>query len=56
MTQELTITQGGSPSFPIFIVYRDTIDAEGYTVEHLSEEVARFSTMAQAEQFIKGAK
>jgi hypothetical protein len=47
---EYTIVRTGSPSFPVFTVWKDVIDEEGYTVEHLCEPVsgAKFRDMVVA--------
>lgn len=55
VTTAITIVKHGSQSFPIFAVYRDTIDSDGYTLEHLSEEIGRFNTMTEAKSFAETA-
>lgn len=52
MTSELIIVPLGTPAFPIYSVYRDFTDADGYLLEHLSEQLANFPKQKQAEEFI----
>jgi len=53
MTTELTYTQLGTPAFPVYAVYRDYTDSEGFLQEHLSQHLASFPNKAAAEAYIK---
>ena len=46
-----TIVKHGSPSLPIFLVFLDKEDENGYLIEHESVQVASFPTIQQAQEF-----
>ncbi|CAB4130257.1 hypothetical protein UFOVP116_348 [uncultured Caudovirales phage] len=48
-----SIIQTGSPSFPIFQVWLDPVDENGFLVEHECTMLAQFPTMQQAKQFLQ---
>ena len=47
-----SITNVGSAAFPIFTVWLDKEDENGYLIEHESEVLARFVTYNQALKFV----
>jgi hypothetical protein len=51
LTKKITIVNFGKNSFPIYVVYAEYEDANGYCQEELSEELARFSNLKDAKEF-----
>jgi hypothetical protein len=52
MNAELTWTQFGTAAFPIYSVCIDYTDEQGFLLEHLTKELARFPSRMMAEKFI----
>jgi hypothetical protein len=51
MNKQIEIANRGTAAFPIFAVLLNTIDEQGFDLEHLSEELARFPSLQAAQQF-----
>lgn len=52
MKSYYSIIKQGSPSFPIFTVWLDKEDENGFLIEHESTQVASFPTFQQANDFV----
>lgn len=51
MNKTITIANTGTAAFPIWTVWLDTEDENGFLVEELSEVLAKFPTFKQAKEF-----
>lgn len=51
MTKQIEIVNRGTAAFPIYTVLETVIDEQGYEIEHLSKELARFPSLQAAKQF-----
>ena len=46
-----SIGKQGSPSFPIFTVWADPEDENGFLIEYESVQIGSFNTFQQAQEF-----
>ena len=51
-TIRYSIINVGTPAFPIYTVWQDPEDENGYTIEHECIELARFPSYSQAVEFL----
>ena len=51
-TIRYSIINRGTPAFPIYSVWQDPEDENGFTIEHECSELAHFTTYSQAVEFL----
>jgi len=53
LTKRITLSNSGTAAFPIWTVWAEYDDEEGYCQDHLCEVIFRSPSKAEAEKFIK---
>lgn len=51
-TIRYSIINVGTPAFPIYAVWQDPEDENGYTIEHECSQIASFPSLKQAKEFL----